>query len=240
MNLDSRLFTAASLVRKGKIICDVGTDHAYLPVYLVSNGLSPCAVACDLNEKPLENARRTVEEYGLTDRIKLVLSDGLDSVDANLIEDVIFCGMGGELILKLLLSFQGCRDKERQYILQPMTHASTLRKGLYQNGFEILREVPVIDSVHRYTVMQAAFTGEAKETSLLFQTIGKIPEEKSEAALLFLEREENRIQKIEKGLSTSKERAKQEEAAKWHTILEELHQIIQFKREESQNLFQAD
>ena len=77
INLDSRLSLVASFVRKGSRVADIGTDHAYIPVYLVQTGVSPSAVAADLRKMPLENAKKTIEQYDLSSKISTVLSDGL-------------------------------------------------------------------------------------------------------------------------------------------------------------------
>ena len=79
---DNRLLLCASLV-EGRKVCDIGTDHGYLPCYLVSNGKCDSALACDIGEKPLSQAREHIKAQGLEDRIKTVLSDGLDSVEAD-------------------------------------------------------------------------------------------------------------------------------------------------------------
>lgn len=78
IKLNPRLAAAASMVRPGKVTADVGTDHAYLPVYLVTSGRCPKCVAGDIGAGPLNNARETVALYGLPDQITLVLSDGLE------------------------------------------------------------------------------------------------------------------------------------------------------------------
>ena len=83
MKLDSRLMAIANLVRKDKTFADIGTDHAYLPVYLVEKGITKKAIAADLRVGPLENARDAVVSYGFTEQIELRLSDGLDNFKDN-------------------------------------------------------------------------------------------------------------------------------------------------------------
>ena len=114
---------AASLVRKGKVCCDIGTDHAYLPAYLITNSISKKALACDLREGPLANAKRTVEEYGISDRIELRLSDGLDNVKPGEADDFVFCGMGGTLITELISRTEWLKDKKYRLIFQPQSHS---------------------------------------------------------------------------------------------------------------------
>lgn len=100
--LSPRLKTAADMVRKGVVAADIGTDHAYLPSYLVLSGICPRALACDLRKGPLENAAKALEHWNIADKITLRLSDGLDELSAGEADDIIMAGMGGILIAKLL------------------------------------------------------------------------------------------------------------------------------------------
>ena len=92
--LSPRLKTAADMVRKGVVAADIGTDHAYLPSYLVLNGICPRALACDLRKGPLENAAETLERWNISDKITLRLSDGLDELSAGEADDIIMAGIG--------------------------------------------------------------------------------------------------------------------------------------------------
>ena len=98
MKLDSRLMAIANLVSKNRIFADIGTDHAYLPVYLVENGIVNRAIAADLRVGPLDNAKETVVSHNLTDKIELRLSDGLDNFKENEAQEIAVAGMGGLLI----------------------------------------------------------------------------------------------------------------------------------------------
>ena len=77
ITLTPRLSAVASLVKGGGIIADIGTDHGYLPIYLVENNIVSGAIAADIGKEPLKNAERSVKKYGLENEIKLRLSDGL-------------------------------------------------------------------------------------------------------------------------------------------------------------------
>ena len=169
IRLDERLAAAASFVRHGVRICDVGTDHALLPCFLCERG-ETSVTASDVNEKPLDSARANVEKYGFGDRITLVLSDGLKNVPP--CDDVIIAGMGGELISEII---SGCTfiNENTRFILQPMTKAEILRRFLYGNGFEILEEKGAAVSGKAYTVILAAYTGEKREIDDDFAYFGK-------------------------------------------------------------------
>lgn len=173
ISLDNRLKTAAALCRSGGIICDVGTDHALLACHLAKNGAKE-VIASDINDGPLEAARRTVEQEGCTN-VRIVKSDGLCEIDYA--DDVIICGMGGELIADIIA---GCRflSERTRFILQPMTKPELLRTRLYADGFEILEERTAYDGKRAYVVMLAAFTGNRCDIDELFAYTGKVRDPK--------------------------------------------------------------
>jgi len=103
---DGRLMSAAPFVRGG-VIADIGTDHAYLPVWLLLTGRVQGAVATDIREGPLRTAARTVERYGLSGKISLILADGLAGIEKYHPDDIIIFGMGGELIASIIEKASG-------------------------------------------------------------------------------------------------------------------------------------
>lgn len=169
ITLNNRLKTAAELCRNGKIAVDVGCDHAQLACWLALNKSSG-VIASDLRDGPLEAARRTVTECGVTN-VEIVKSDGLHKID--FADDVIICGMGGELIAEIIGE---CRftSADTRFILQPMTKADFLRRWLYGAGFEILEEQAAYDADKAYTVMLARFCGVKREIDEVFALTGKI------------------------------------------------------------------
>lgn len=156
--LDKRLSAVAALVRQGSRLADIGTDHAYLPVYLVQSGVCPSVIASDIGEGPLEAAHRTVTENGLTSEITLRLGDGLSTVSAEEIDDIAIAGMGGETIVAILEAAPWVQDEGVRLILQPMTRAEDLRRWLLTHGFTVLEEHLIIDGRHLYPVMAAQYT----------------------------------------------------------------------------------
>ena len=158
ITLDKRLSAVASLVRPGSRLADIGTDHAYLPVHLVQAGVCPSAIASDIGAGPLDAARRTVTENGLTSEIALRLGDGLSTVSADEVDDIAIAGMGGETIAAILEAVTYVKDRRLRLILQPMTRAEDLRRWLLHNGFSILEEHLIIDGRHLYPVMAAEYT----------------------------------------------------------------------------------
>ena len=146
MKLDNRLMAIANLVRKDKVFADIGTDHAYLPVYLVEKGIIKMGIAADLRVGPLENARDAVVAYGYSEQIELRLSDGLDNFNDNEVEEIAVAGMGGLLISEFINRTHWLKNENIHLILQPMSHVEELRKTLFDNGFIIDKEVVAIVS----------------------------------------------------------------------------------------------
>lgn len=163
INLDKRLSTVASMVRRGSRVADIGTDHAYLPVYLVQAGICSGGIAADIRSGPLDAARRTVTEAGLTDAIVLRLGDGLAPVAADEVDDIVVAGMGGETIVEILSAADWVKDARLRLVLQPMTRAEELRRWLLTNGFVISEERLVRDGHRLYPVMAAAYTAAEPE-----------------------------------------------------------------------------
>lgn len=166
--LDNRLKAAAELCRKGKTAADIGCDHAQLACFLAQNK-SRLVIASDVRDGPLEAARKTVAEQGV-DNVRVVKSDGLAEID--FADDVIICGMGGELIAEII---GGCRflSADTRFILQPMTKANYLRCWLCENGFDIIEEKAASDGGFLYTVMLVKYTGERREVDEVFALTGK-------------------------------------------------------------------
>ena len=153
--LDNRLKMCADMISGKGIVCDVGTDHALLAAYLITNGKCEKVIASDINEGPLESAGKTVEKYGISGKVDLVLSDGLKNVNGEGVSDIVIAGMGGETIVKILSECQFDLNGIR-LILQPMTKAEILRKWLADYGYKIVSENGVSEGEKLYTVITAS------------------------------------------------------------------------------------
>lgn len=167
IKLDDRLAAVAALVRPGSRVADVGTDHAYLPVWLVENGICPSAIASDIGEGPLESARHTVTAAHLTDCISLRLGDGLAQIGADEADDIVIAGMGGETIAAILEAAPFVQDPHLRVILQPMTRGEELRCWLLTHGFTVREEHLIQDKHHLYPVMAAEYTASTATQDVL-------------------------------------------------------------------------
>ena len=174
MKLDSRLMAIANLVRKDRVFADIGTDHAYLPVYLVENGIIQKSIAADLRVGPLENARLAVESYNFSDKIELRISDGLDNFKENEVEEIAVAGMGGLLISSFIERTEWLKNSDIHLILQPMTHIEELRKTLFDNGFIIDNEVVAEDGDKLYIIISAYYYGDSTAYTDLDLIVGRL------------------------------------------------------------------
>ncbi len=185
--LDSRLGTALKYLRKGKILADIGTDHAYLPIYAVSNGYSSFAIASDINEGPVERARINISSYGASDKITVIRTDGLKGIDGFHPDDIAIFGMGGELIASIIDASPWVRDKGKRLILQPMTCADSLRFYLAKNGFRIIGETLSEDCGKLYVTICCEPGYEPYSISYSEAILGKYNIENSSDSPLFAE-----------------------------------------------------
>ncbi len=139
MELSARLESVADQVPQGAVFADIGTDHAYLPVWLLLNGRIEHAIAADLREGPLNRARETAEQYHVSSQVSFRLCNGLADISPNEVDTIAIAGMGGETIAAILESAPWTKDN-KLLLLQPMTSFPDLRLWLQQNGYAIEKE----------------------------------------------------------------------------------------------------
>ncbi len=174
MKLTDRLLKIASLVTKGKKVADIGTDHGYIPVYLLNKGDVDFAILADVNKGPLENARKEVNKNKLNDRVDLRLGSGIEVLKKNEIDEVIIAGMGGILISELLEANKEVSHTVDRLILQPMQAQNELRKYLLNNGYEILEEVLVKEEFRIYEIIVCKYTSKnTKVEDDIYYEVGK-------------------------------------------------------------------
>ncbi len=173
-NLTPRLQAAATLVRGGGILADIGTDHGYLPIHLVETGKIDKAIAADIGKMPLENARKSVELNGLSDKISLRLSDGLKSFSPDDADEFVFAGMGGTLIAEKLSETPWIKDEKYHFVFQPQSRAEELRQFLFENGFQIEKEIATHEGRRVYIAFSACYNGEKTEYSYADCFLGKL------------------------------------------------------------------
>ena len=155
LELTPRLGQIAAWIRPGAHLADVGTDHAYLPVWLTLQGRVASAIASDLRLGPLDRARQTGRRYGVEGRITYRLGNGLSAVRPEECDTIVIAGMGGENIAQILARAPWTADGGHTLLLQPQSRAEVLRAFLAEHGYAIRREALVRDRGFLYPVMEA-------------------------------------------------------------------------------------
>lgn len=203
--LSKRLKAVADMVTKGNIVADIGTDHGYVPIYLVKNNISERAYALDINEGPLKMAAKNIRLEGLSEKITTVLSDGMEQMKDNMAESVIIAGMGGDLIVDILS--RGSLVKGiKELILSPHKRVDLVRKFLVGNCWEIIKENMVVDGGKYYTIIKAV-KGQNTEYTDVELLYGKyLLETKNQILKQYLQKENEKFSKI---LNTMKESGNQ-------------------------------
>lgn len=172
--INKRLLVCSELVRDGAVLADVGTDHAYLPIYLLECGRIKRAVLSDINQGPLNKARENSEKAGFIHNVELRLCNGARELEEYGATDYAICGMGGELIADIIENAPHLRNENINLILQPMSKQENLREYLFSHGFEILKERYVTDAGKHYVCILARFSGVDTPFSDADSVFGKI------------------------------------------------------------------
>lgn len=192
VQLSKRLLAAAGMVTNGNIVADIGCDHAYTSIYLCQAGIAPKVIAMDVNKGPLVGAKAHVEEAGLSARIELRLSDGLQRLVPGEADTVLLCGMGGLLMIKILSDYPEATASLKELILQPQSEVGEVRRFLHKQGYEITKEHMLKEDGKFYVMMRAvkAAVPQEYETECDY-TYGKLLlEGKNEVLLEYLKREQ--------------------------------------------------
>lgn len=170
LKISERLIEVASLVPKGCRLADVGTDHGYVPIWLLQNQYITSAIAMDVNRGPLKRAEENRDKYGFTEVMDIRLSDGLEKLRPGEADTVLIAGMGGPLMIRILEEGRANAAGASTWVLQPQSEIPSVRRYLIENGFDIVREIMLKDEGKYYMAMQAV-PGEAElwsDTEYLF------------------------------------------------------------------------
>ena len=164
IELSKRLSAICDMVYPSEAVADIGTDHGYLPIWLVQNGISPYAIASDINIGPINIARANISAYGLDDKIQTFLSDGLKSIDLTDIDTLVIAGMGGELIVDILEHSSQKLESVSAIILSPHTKIEAVRKWVKSSEFIFIKEDMICEDGKYYIIIRlerkAAHLGE--------------------------------------------------------------------------------
>lgn len=225
-HLSSRLALVASFVRRGVPVSDIGTDHAYLPVYLVNSGANPAAVAGDVKKGPFERAMMTAQAFCAEDKITFLLTDGLEGIGPQQADDVVIAGMGGELIATIIDRCPWIKDPKKHLVLQPMTAQEELRRFLCENGFSIEKEAVAAEKHDRklYLAMSVYYSGTVRQADEVYCIAGELQKAKGENVRAYLEAKARSLYKKADGLACAKEN-NAAEAEKSRSLADKLMEI---------------
>ncbi len=155
VKLSRRLRAVAGMVTEGNTVCDVGCDHGFVSIYLVQRGISPRAIAMDVNEGPLRAAGEHVREYGLEGYIETRLSDGVAALSAGEADTLVCAGMGGRLMRRIMEEGKEKIRQMREAILQPQSEIRMVREYLREEGYSIVDENMVLEEGKYYPIIKA-------------------------------------------------------------------------------------
>ncbi|WP_040211397.1 tRNA (adenine(22)-N(1))-methyltransferase [Clostridium polynesiense] len=165
MELSIRLKSIINLMDSCSSIVDVGTDHGYIPIYAVKNGICKTAIASDINSGPLKKAEKNIVNEELKDKIYCRKGGGLSTVSVDEVEALIIAGMGGNLIRDILLEDIEKVKRYEYIILQPAQNPEVLREFLYKNSFEVIDEDICIDEGKFYELFKVKYIEDVKDES---------------------------------------------------------------------------
>ncbi|MCR5591507.1 MAG: tRNA (adenine(22)-N(1))-methyltransferase TrmK [Lachnospiraceae bacterium] len=153
--LSERLKAVAGMITPGLPVADIGCDHAYLPIYLARENISPYIIACDINAGPIVRAQENVEDADLSERIDVRQGDGLSVINAGEVKSVILAGMGGRLMMRILEDGSDILSGVDEIIMEPQSEVAGLRHYLQDKGFRIISENMVSEDDKFYPIIKA-------------------------------------------------------------------------------------
>ena len=233
MQISKRLEAVAGMVTSGSFLADIGTDHGYIPIYLIEHKRIPKAIAMDVNRGPLEKAKEHIMQAGLQDKIETRLSDGLEKLKPDEAESILIAGMGGPLTVRILSDGAGKLGACRELILQPQSDLDAVREYLHRTGFVIVQEEMVFEEGKYYPMMKAVH-GENTDDRKIWFLYGRLLLENRHPVLeSYLQKEYDSCCKLLEKLSKT---ATEVSSRRCEELLEKKHLIeeaLAFYREDT-------
>lgn len=151
--ISQRLLACCGFVAPGDRVADIGTDHGYLGIWLLSQGTARSVIASDIHPAPLSAAQRNAEKFGCAGKMEFYLSDGVQSIPRDF--DTLVCaGMGGDTMVSILSAAPWLKNNKYRLVLQCQSKTAMLRRYLSENGWHITEETVIPDGRFLYTVME--------------------------------------------------------------------------------------
>ena len=231
--LSNRLKIVADMVTKGNSVADIGTDHGYVPIYLIKNGICPKAYAMDINEGPVKSALNHIRQEGLEDKINVILSDGMEKLIPNMADSVIIAGMGGELIVRILRDSK-VNDTVKEFILSPHRDIDLVRRYVLEHNYHIEKERMLKDAGKFYTVMKVKPGKEEHPYSQVEYMYGRhLLREKNPVLKEYLEIQYHKFSKIKETMKENNSRNMEqvEKVLEWNRKGWEMYDSFKYRRE---------
>lgn len=202
MELSKRLSAVAGLVSSGLVVADVGTDHGYIPIFLLESGKCEKAFAMDVNEGPLKRARDHIAIHGLSRKIELRLSDGVKALEPGECECVVIAGMGGGLAVKILEEGKDVFQSLKEFVLQPQSELSKVREYLWRKGYKVVEEDMVEEDGKFYPMMKVTKGSDSEYSNIELRYGRNLLKDNHPVLKIFLDKElrskENILKNLEK------------------------------------------
>lgn len=154
--LSSRLLACCNLVNPGASVADIGCDHGYLGIWLLMQNIANSVIAADVNQGPLDSAFRNSHKYGVSERMRFYLSDGVQNIPRDF-DTMVCAGMGADTMISILDAAPWLKSDQYRLILQCQSRRPELRKYLYANGFTILSETLAQDGKFIYPIIEVTY-----------------------------------------------------------------------------------
>lgn len=222
--LSRRLNTVVSQVKKCKLLADIGTDHGYVPIYLVKNNIADKAIAADISKGSCDKAKTNISLYGMSNSIQVRCGNGLEVINEDeAVETIIISGMGGLLTIEVLKSNTSAVDRASQLILQPQRDIEKVRMYLHSIGFKIINEEMLFESGKYYTIINAVKGNDNKYTEIEYYFGKFLLKNKSDVLKQYLEHEYKKINIVLDNINNNAS----EDATKRKMEIEKLKEIYE-------------
>lgn len=172
MKLSKRLLTIVNFVPKNSIVIDIGTDHGYVPIYLIKNNISKKVIATDISRNSLNKCEKYIKDLPFEGKIETRVGDGFEILKPFEADAAIIAGMGGLLIVDILEKRKDISRTITYFILQPMIASDEVRRYLYKNNFQIIDEKLIKEDEKFYEIIYAK-TGKSHVEKEVYYEIGK-------------------------------------------------------------------
>jgi len=227
MKLSPRLLAIAEMVPEGSRVADIGTDHGYIPVFLIKTGRAKWAAASDINTGPLERAAEVIRRHGMQKKIDIRRGDGLAVLDRGEADTIVMAGMGGMLMRNVLAAGTRVLEDVKRLVLQPMNAQEVVRKWLAENGYAIVEETLAREGDRIYQVIAAEHGHQHIEDPIYFEIGKKLVENKDPLLPRLIEKKITEYKKIMTGLQGSKDRQAVEKLKEYTVRLERLRGVME-------------